>query len=66
MCKICLRIDSCGGPTAAEGEAAPGAETVILPLKTEITGKHAVYFEFTGEKENDPSPLAEFDRFTFD
>ena len=56
---VSVRLDTPGGREIAWMEAEGGEVTV--PLKSGVTGKHAVYFVF-----NLPEGKAEMDRFTFD
>ena len=56
---VSIRLDTPGGREIAWMEAEGGEVTV--PLKSGVTGKHAVYFVF-----NLPEGKAEMDRFTFD
>ena len=55
-----VRLDGFGGRVIAELDLDEGSSTLSAQLTAGIVGKHAVYFEFSGDGE------AEFDCFTFD
>ena len=58
-----IRKDSYDGEIAASRTAVGDTEEMVFELPEKITGKHAVYFEFTT---SDNDKRAVFDFFTFD
>ena len=61
--KVNVRIDSYDGKIIASGEMKKGALNFTLPVICDVTGLHAVYFEFISDSDN---VIAEFYNFTFD
>ena len=61
--KISIRIGSYDGKIVSAAEVSEDSKTVIFELGEKITGKHAVYFEFNTENEED---RAVFDCFRFE
>lgn len=59
-----VHIDSFDGPVIAVLTADPEKEQHMAQVESEVTGKHAVYFEFISGTKGLSG--AEFDRFTFD
>ncbi len=62
--KINVRLDSYQGDIVAsiECDGVSDSDEIKINLASDITGKHAVYFEFISDE---PGIIAEFDRFTF-
>ena len=58
-----IRLDAYNGEVIVEKKAETGVMEMVFELAKPVTGKHAVYFEFTTENEDD---RAIFDLFTFD
>ncbi|MCR4946106.1 MAG: family 43 glycosylhydrolase [Lachnospiraceae bacterium] len=61
--KVNVRLDSYKGRIIAKLDIADSAGTATAPVECGVIGKHAVYFEFISEDQNDSYV---FDRFTFD
>ncbi len=61
--KISIRLDSYDGGVVAAETVEADAEEVVFALDGKVTGRHAVYFEFVTENDED---RAVFDTFTFD
>ena len=61
--KISIRIGSYDGKIVSAAEVSEDSKTVIFELGEKITGRHAVYFEFNTENEED---RAVFDCFRFE
>jgi hypothetical protein len=60
---VSIRLGSYDGEVIASKKAESDANELVFELGKKITGRHAVYFEFTSE---DPDKRAVFDTFTFD
>ncbi len=61
--EVKIRLDTYDGKVIATKKAATNAMELTFDLTEKVTGKHAVYFEFTTEDEDS---RAVFDLFTFD
>ncbi|MCR5435528.1 MAG: family 43 glycosylhydrolase [Treponema sp.] len=61
--KVNVRIDSYDGKIIVSGEMKKGALNFTSPVICDVTGLHAVYFEFISDSDN---VIAEFYNFTFD
>ena len=61
--EISLRLDQFDGQIFAAGKAEEDSKEIVLTMSGKITGKHAVYFEFVTEDEEQRAVL---DTFTFD
>ena len=61
--EIKIRIDTYDGKIAASKRVEEDSPELVFELSEKISGKHAVYFEFTCE---DEEKRAVFDTFTFD
>ena len=60
---INIRIDSYQGKVIASGKMAKGDNQFITELTSGVIGKHAIYFEFLS---NSNENIAIFNKFTFD
>lgn len=60
---VTVRMDACDGEVVSRMQMKSGDRTAQDILMKEISGKHAVYFEFTSRSEG---VIAAFLRFTFD
>lgn len=60
---VSIHIDQYNGPMLGEQAVDAGVEEIIIPITTQVFGKHAVYFTFHSEA-NDS--IAEFARFIFE
>jgi hypothetical protein len=60
---VSIRLNTYDGEVIATKKADADATELALDLTKTVTGKHAVYFEFTTE---DDDSRALFDLFTFD
>ena len=61
--EIKIRLGSYDGEVVADKKVAEDSKEVVFALEKKITGRHAVYFEFTC---GDDDKRALFDVFTFD
>ena len=61
--EISLRLDQFDGQIFAAGKVKEESKEIVLTMSGKITGKHAVYFEFVTEDEEQRAVL---DTFTFD
>ena len=59
-----VRLDSSDGDIAACAETKDGLSEYVIPLRCEITGKRALFFEFIHEDTD--KQICEFDCFTFE
>ena len=61
--KVAIRLDTYDGKVVAETKAPEDSKEIVFNLSEKVTGKHAVYFEFTTENSDS---RAVFDTFRFE
>jgi hypothetical protein len=61
--KLAVRLDTYDGKIAGTSEALEDSKEIVFELTEKVTGKHAVYFEFTTENSDS---RAVFDTFRFE